>query len=619
MPSTPPTTAAAPVLAAGTIVAGRYRVEELLGEGAVGAVYRVRHLHMGKELALKLLRAELGNDDEIATRFQREAVAASHIEHVNVAAATDFGRTEDGRFFLVLEHVPGHTLRSVLGEGAMRADRAVGIALQVARALVKAHGLGIIHRDLKPENVMLVARDGGDVELVKILDFGIAKVPIDTSHDVRAQPMTRLGVVYGTPGYMAPEQALGETVDGRADLYALGVVLYEMLAGVPPFPSHDPVALLGLQVSQRAPTLRERAPSIAVPAALESVVLRLLETNASDRFQTAAEVVTALESVANAALPHQPTVALAAVRPTGDVVSPGAAPPAAAWAAPHARRAIAAAKAAYEKLRAKLPERWRPAAPVVVVAVAVMAFVVVALPLVLLVGRGSTKKTLPSIDGGAAREYAAAPEASLRQAMRGGPPALEDLARDYPDDPRIQRELVRAYTADGRGAPAMRALARLLALDADAARDDEMSDALVSALSGANDAAAAAIRVAEGPFGARGVDILLECASRTGPLQDRCTQSLSKPEVRRHASPAALVLFDLRAAKECDAKRAAAERAATQGDARSLAELKTLSKRYGCGKRGRYDCWPCLRKDGFLDDVIARLEARSRRADVVDP
>jgi hypothetical protein len=267
-----------------------------------------------------------------------------------------------------------------------------------------------------------------------------------------------------------------------------------------------------------------------------------------------------------------------------------------------------------------LPERWRPAAPAVVIAAAAAVVFAVALPPALLL-RGGAKRT-PTAGGGESAEaqIVAAPSASLRQAMRGGPLALEDLARDFPDDPQIQRELVRAYTTEGRGAPAMRALARLVTLAPDAAKEDEMNDALVSALYGANDAAAAAIRVAEGPFGARGVDILVDCASRTGPTQDRCTQSLAKPEVRRHASPAALVLLDLRDAKDCDAKRAAAERAATQGDARAVAELKTLSKRYGCGRRGRYDCWPCLHKDGFLDDVIARIEARSRaQADVVDP
>src|SRR5262249_53537612 len=157
------------------------------------------------------------------------------------------------------------------------------------------------------------------------------------------------------------------------------------------------------------------------------------------------------------------------------------------------------------------------------------------------------------------------------------------------------------YTADGRGAPAMRALARLATLDPGAVQDDEMNDALTSALEGAYDAIAAAIRVAEGPFGARGGDILIECASRTGPPQDRCAQSLSKPEVRQRASPAAQVLLELRDAKDCEDKRTAVSHAAEQGDGRAVAELRALDKRSGCGRRRRYDCWPCLRKDGFLD------------------
>jgi serine/threonine-protein kinase len=137
---------ASPALAPGTIVADRYRVEALLGEGGVGAVYSARHVHMGKLFALKVLHAAMGENDEVAKRFEREAVAASHIDHVNVAAATDFGRTADGHFFLVLEHVGGVTLRALIQQGPMGAERTIVIGLQIARALAKAHGLGIIHR-----------------------------------------------------------------------------------------------------------------------------------------------------------------------------------------------------------------------------------------------------------------------------------------------------------------------------------------------------------------------------------------------------------------------------------------------------------------------------------------
>ncbi len=232
----------APGLPPGTIIAERYRVEELLGEGGMGAVYRAEHVHMRKQVAVKVLHRSMSSTDEIVARFEREAVAAGNISHPNVAAATDFGKLADGSFFLVLEYIDGQSLRSLLNaEGRVTPDRALRIVSQIAGALGAAHAKGVVHRDLKPENVMLVARPGEE-ELVKVLDFGIAKIDIDsvgtssgTTGPSSAQPLTRVGAVFGTPDYMAPEQAVGQAVDGRADLYAIGVMLYEMLAGQRPY------------------------------------------------------------------------------------------------------------------------------------------------------------------------------------------------------------------------------------------------------------------------------------------------------------------------------------------------------------------------------------------------
>jgi serine/threonine-protein kinase len=544
---------------------------------------------------------------------------------VNVAAATDFGRTADGHFFLVLEYVGGVTLRDMIQAGPMAADRAIFLALQIARALTKAHSLGIVHRDLKPENVIVVHREG-EPELVKILDFGVAKVPIDAiSKTAGSQPMTKLGVIYGTAGYMAPEQALGEAVDGRADLYAVGATLYEMLSGLPPFDGDDAVSILGKQVTQRAPSLKTRAPSVDVPAALDALVMRLLEPQASARYQSAEELVAALEGLWT---PQRAPVRIEPTQPvrTLDLTKNGAPEnlralavtmasrtrrawsTTAAWTEPRARRAFAMAKSTYENARAKLPARWRPAAPFLVAAAAMF---IVALPIVFLRGSSTHEGSEAKVDAGS-HSVEALPSASIRQAAHTGATALEDLALEYPEDARIQRELVRVHTTAGRGAAAMRALARLAALDPATTRDEEMNDALLAAIDGPADASGAAIRVAEGPFGARGVDILLDCASRSGAAQTRCTQALAKAEVRDHASPAAAVLIELREAKDCEEKRAAVERAGEQGDSRALAELRSLSKKSGCGRRARFDCWPCLRKDHALDDAVASIEARGR-------
>ncbi len=233
----------------GRVVSERYRIEALIGEGGMGAVYLAEHVLMRKRLAVKVLHAEMTRMPEMVARFEREAMAAAHIEHPNVAAATDFGKLENGAFFLVLEYVEGTNLRDLIERGPLEIRRALHIAHQMASALARAHALGIVHRDLKPENVMLVLRDG-DADFVKVLDFGIAKVPVGdlgrtSSNKDGAQVLTQLGMVYGTPEYMAPEQALGQEVDLRADLYALGVILFEMLSGVRPFDADTKVALLG--------------------------------------------------------------------------------------------------------------------------------------------------------------------------------------------------------------------------------------------------------------------------------------------------------------------------------------------------------------------------------------
>ncbi|MEO6418370.1 MAG: serine/threonine-protein kinase, partial [Polyangiaceae bacterium] len=225
----------------GTTLSGRYKIEKLLGEGGMGAVYQAEHTHMRKRLAVKVLHPEMSRLPEVVARFEREAMAAAHIDHPNVATATDFGKLEDGSFFLVLEFVEGESLRDVIAVGRLETGRALRILRQIAAALQRAHALGIVHRDLKPENVMLVNREG-EPDFVKVLDFGIAKVQIGelTAGNVKesgpGQPLlTQAGMVYGTPEYMAPEQALGQPVDPRADIYSLGIIGYEMLAGVRPF------------------------------------------------------------------------------------------------------------------------------------------------------------------------------------------------------------------------------------------------------------------------------------------------------------------------------------------------------------------------------------------------
>jgi len=281
----------------GTVLSDRYRLDALLGEGGMGKVYSAEHVLMRKRLAVKILHRELTAVPEVVARFEREAMAAANIDHPNVAAATDFGKLSDGSVFLVLEFVQGRNLRDEIAQGPMHVERALLIARQISSALNAAHGLDIVHRDLKPENVMLVEK-GGDPDFVKVLDFGIAKVPIGETHgDSGGKPITKVGMVFGTPEYMAPEQALGQPVDGRADVYALGVILYEMLAGVRPFSSKSPVGILGQQLSKSPPAVAERVPGLFVPPAVEHLLQRLLAREADERVASAADAVSAMEAL----------------------------------------------------------------------------------------------------------------------------------------------------------------------------------------------------------------------------------------------------------------------------------------------------------------------------------
>src|SRR5262245_8845777 len=289
---TPPTTYDARRLI-GEVISSRYRIDELIAEGGMGAVYRAEHTLMRKRLAVKVLNPDVRGFPEAVERFEREAIAGAHIQHPNVAAATDFGKLEDGSHFLVLEYLEGEELRSIMNRGPIEPERAIKIVRQIVLALRAAHQLGIVHRDLKPENVMIIQKER-EPDSVKLLDFGIAKVPVSDLAATRGASeaiLTKLGVVYGTPEYMAPEQALGEELDGRADLYALGVIFYEMLCGVRPFEADSRVVLLGMVATKTPPRLAERVPGTKVPPEIEKIVLRLLERRTADRYVDAEELL----------------------------------------------------------------------------------------------------------------------------------------------------------------------------------------------------------------------------------------------------------------------------------------------------------------------------------------
>ena len=275
----------------GIVVGERYRIVSRLGVGGMGVVYRAEHTMMRRDLAIKVLLSELSGRDEFARRFEREAESASRLGHPNIIAVTDFGRMPDGSLFLAMEYLAGASLTSVISEGPVRRPRALGIIRQILRALDHAHAAGVIHRDLKPDNIMLVERDGHP-DVVKILDFGIAKVTAPLSGQ---EALTQAGVIFGTPEYLSPEQALGEPVDGRSDLYAAGIILYEMLVGRRPFEADEKVKIISMHLAHAPPRMREVNAAVDVPPALEQVVMQALEKHRENRFASATAFLQALE------------------------------------------------------------------------------------------------------------------------------------------------------------------------------------------------------------------------------------------------------------------------------------------------------------------------------------
>src|SRR5688572_10246385 len=211
----------------GKTIGGRYRLISRLGSGGMSSVYLARHVMIDRLMAIKTLRRDLAQDPVQRDRFIREARAVNRINHENIVEITDFGESDDGLVYLVMEYVPGEPLLKAFARGPFEPGRAIHISDQIAGALGRAHQMGVVHRDLKPENILLVPRKGRP-DFVKILDFGIAKI-------LDAPSLTGSQQIFGTPGYIAPEYIQSTNIDGRADLYSLGVILYEMITGALPF------------------------------------------------------------------------------------------------------------------------------------------------------------------------------------------------------------------------------------------------------------------------------------------------------------------------------------------------------------------------------------------------
>lgn len=277
----------------GQILGERYRVLRVIGEGGMGTVYLAEHVVLGKHFAIKILRPEYSQREDLVRRFQQEAVAASQIGQENIVDVVDFGRTPEGRLYYAMEALDGESLTATLGRvRRLPVQRAVPVLAQIARALGAAHERGIVHRDVKPDNVVLVQRASG--ELVKVLDFGISMVTGDLA---RGERITSAGTIVGTPEYMSPEQTVGEAVDHRADIYAWGVLAYEVLTGTLPFEAESSMKMLLAHRLQAPEPLSARWPDAAFPMALETLVMRSLAKSPDERPQSMSEVARELQQL----------------------------------------------------------------------------------------------------------------------------------------------------------------------------------------------------------------------------------------------------------------------------------------------------------------------------------
>jgi serine/threonine-protein kinase len=278
----------------GALFAGRFRIEAPLGTGGMATVYLARHEILRRPVALKLLRAKLLADLKIMSRFQREARAASLIEHPHLTQIYDFGSDEDGTPYLAMEYAEGPSLAEALAEaGPLPPGRALDVLAQIAEALQAVHEAGVVHRDLKPTNVVLTVGPDDNPDHVKVLDFGMAKIfgPEETTS------LSTMGFTYGTPKYMSPEQISGEALDHRSDQYSLGVIAYELLTGEVPFDGKM-VEVMEAHLKQQPEPPSEVADREDISAELDDLVLRCLAKRAEERYLNAAHLLEALRALA---------------------------------------------------------------------------------------------------------------------------------------------------------------------------------------------------------------------------------------------------------------------------------------------------------------------------------
>lgn len=602
----------------GQKLAERYLIERVLGVGGMGAVYQAEHLLMHKRVAIKVLHPEMTQLTEAVQRFEREAMAAGRIEHPNVVAATDFGKLEDGSFFLVLEFVEGKSLRELMDrQESFPPERVVRIIRQILQGLTRAHSLGIVHRDLKPENVMLVQRED-DPDFVKMLDFGIAKVPVAelTPPSVVGPPsstaaLTRLGMVYGTPEYMAPEQALGQEIDARADLYALGVISFEMLAGRRPFIASNPVQILGQVVSKPVPAISEVCPEREVPPAIEEIVRTLLAKSPDERYADARTALVALDTAA-------PPTAVVSLGQTGERVAAQAQSMPAGYGSSSASPSI------------PLPLWLQDRRVQLGAGGGILLLLLLTAALFhhdpqSTIANGSASASVSAASVSSAEPPAELPvsEIEIKEAREKGIDSLLELKKRAPQNPHLLLALAQTYTQQKKAEEALSSFGDLLSTEPPNDLQTEIQTSLIQLVL-SEKKPDPGIAFLEQKAGSLGIDILFELSRSSKAsafvkkkAMDALNRSLEK------ASPALKVALNIRNAASVGPKNICSQatrlkqlfvEAKDLGDSRALLYLLPMTGSGGCSSFWgikKQDCYACLR-DGKLNEAISAIREREK-------